>query len=155
MKYTSLLLGLFALLTVTVRADQDIAISELPATVTKALEARFPGQVPLSAEKETEAGALVYEVKVRHDGKAYEATVSPEGTIQRIHTIKKEDRIPVSELPALVVESLKRRFPDGVLLSAEKERSLIRSYFEVKVRSNGFVFDVDINTDGKITKVED
>lgn len=155
MKYTSLLLGLFALLTVTVRADQDIAISELPTLVTKAIEARFPGQIPLAAEKETKSETLVYEVKVRHESKAYEITVTPDGVIHRVHTIKKENRIPVSELPVAVVDSLKKRFPDGVLLSAEKERSLFRGYFEVKVRAGLFVYDVDINADGKITKVED
>ena len=155
MKYTSLLLGLFALLTASVRADQDIAISELPAPVAKAIEARFPGQTPLAAEKETKVDTVVYEVKIRHEEKAYEVTATPDGVIHRVHPIKKENRIPVSELPVAVVDGLKKRFPDGVLLSAEKERSLFLGYFEVKVRAGLFVYDVDIKADGKITKVEE
>lgn len=155
MKYAALFLGFSALLFASARADDDIAIAELPLAVSQALTARFPGQTPLAAEKETIAGAMAYEVKLRHDDKAYEVTVTPEGAIQRIHTIRKENRIPVSELPAAVTASLKTRFPEGVLLSAEKERSFLRRYYEVKVRSGAQVLDVDINADGKITRIDD
>jgi len=65
----------------SLHAGEDIAIAELPATVTKAIEAKHPGGTLLSAEKETEKGQVVYEVKIRDGSVQRQLDVSVEGAI--------------------------------------------------------------------------
>lgn len=76
------LVGLLAL-PGTVLAGDDIPVAELPDAVVGALKARFPDAQLLSAEKETDNGKVVYEVKLDSPaaGGRHEVDVSADGSI--------------------------------------------------------------------------
>lgn len=63
--------------------------------------------------------------------------------------------IPLSELPKPVVQAIQERFPQGEMLSAERETDDGQLKFEVKVRSDGKVFEVDVTPDGQILSVDE
>lgn len=62
-------------------AGEDIAVAELPVTVTKAIAEKHPGSTLLSAEKENEKGQMYYEVKIRDGSVQRQLDVNPEGVI--------------------------------------------------------------------------
>jgi uncharacterized membrane protein YkoI len=67
-----------------VRADDDIPVSELPAKVTAAIEAKFKGATLLSAERETKNGRVVYEVDIRVGRDKKEIKVTEAGEILKV-----------------------------------------------------------------------
>jgi uncharacterized membrane protein YkoI len=65
------------------------------------------------------------------------------------------EKIPIDQLPAAVLKAVKERFPNGQLLSAERERDDGKLQFEVKVRDGGKKYEVEVTPDGKILEVEE
>lgn len=65
--------------------DVDIAVKELPAAVTAAIEKAHPGATLLSAEKDLKADGSIqhYEVNVRVGDNQKELTILADGTIQK------------------------------------------------------------------------
>ena len=59
--------------------EEDVLPASLPAAVTKALAARYPGAKPAKVEKTTIGTAVTYEIEVRVDGKKKEATFQQDG----------------------------------------------------------------------------
>ncbi|MCX7664968.1 MAG: PepSY domain-containing protein [Gemmataceae bacterium] len=64
------------------------------------------------------------------------------------------EKIPLDKLPNAVVKAVKERFPEGEMLSAEKEKDDGRLKYEVKVRNKGKKYEVEVTPDGKILEVE-
>ena len=74
-------LALFATLILTIapcRADKDVAISQLPRPVLKAVEARYPSGHILEAELDSEG---YYEIKVQNGQTRHLLHVRPKGKI--------------------------------------------------------------------------
>jgi hypothetical protein len=65
-----------------------------------------------------------------------------------------QDNVPIKQLPSPVTAAIKNRFPKGELLLAERDVDNGRVIYEVKVRSNGQIFDLDITPSGKIIKID-
>jgi hypothetical protein len=65
-----------------------------------------------------------------------------------------QDNVPINRLPGPVTAAIKNRFPRSELLSAEKDLENGRVKYEVKVRNDGQIYDVDVTPSGKILKVE-
>ena len=65
-----------------------------------------------------------------------------------------QENVPINQLPSPVTAAIKNRFPKSELLSAEKDLENGRVKYEVKVRSDGKNYDVDVTPSGKIIKVE-
>lgn len=55
----------------------------------------------------------------------------------------------------MVVSSIKARFSDAKLLSAEKGIENGRFVYEVKIRTGGFKKEVDVTPEGRIVDVDD
>ena len=74
-------LALLATLILTItpcRADEDVAVSQLPRTVLKAVETRYPSGHILKAEWDSEG---YYEIKVQDGQTRHELHVRPKGKI--------------------------------------------------------------------------
>jgi len=67
---------------------------------------------------------------------------------------EKEEKIPLDKLPAKVKEALKAKYPEGKLLSAEKEEENKKIQFEVVVEDKGAKLEVVLKEDGTIVAVE-
>jgi hypothetical protein len=65
-----------------------------------------------------------------------------------------QENVPISRLPSPVTAAIKNRFPKSELLSAEIDREDGKVKYEVKVRSEGQKYDVDVTPDGKIIKID-
>jgi hypothetical protein len=65
-----------------------------------------------------------------------------------------QENVPINRLPSPVTAAIKNRFPKSELLSAEKDLENGRVKYEVKVRSDGQNYDIDVTSSGKILKVE-
>jgi hypothetical protein len=78
-----------------------------------------------------------------------------------IHRLSKPDaavafqeNVPINRLPSPVTAAIKNRFPKSELLSAEIDRENGKVKYEVKVRSEGQKYDIDVTPDGKILKID-
>jgi hypothetical protein len=65
-----------------------------------------------------------------------------------------QENVPINRLPSPVTAAIKNRFPKSELLSAEIDRENGKVKYEVKVRSEGQVYDLDVTPDGKIIKID-
>jgi hypothetical protein len=65
-----------------------------------------------------------------------------------------QENVPINQLPSPVTAAIKKRFPKSELLEAEKDLENGKVKYEVKVRSDGQNYDVDVTPKGKILKVE-
>jgi hypothetical protein len=65
-----------------------------------------------------------------------------------------QDDVPVKQLPSAVTAAIKNRFPKAELLMAERDVDDGRVVYEVIVRSNGQIFDVDVTPNGRILKID-
>ena len=62
--------------------------------------------------------------------------------------------VPVEQLPEPVVRAIMDRFPQGELVSAERDDDDGRVYYEVDVRSEGALYEVEVTEDGVIRDVD-
>jgi len=65
-----------------------------------------------------------------------------------------QENVPINRLPSPVTAAIKNRFPKSELLSAEKDLENGKVIYEVKVRSEGQNYDIDVTPSGKIIKID-
>jgi hypothetical protein len=65
-----------------------------------------------------------------------------------------QENVPINRLPGPVTAAIKSRFPKAELLWAEKDLENGKVIYEVKVRSDGQNYDVDVTPSGKILKID-
>ena len=62
----------------------DIAVTDLPKTVTQAIQKRFPSAKLISAEKENDNNQTHYEVKFQNGNQKQKVHVKPNGSIYKV-----------------------------------------------------------------------
>jgi hypothetical protein len=65
-----------------------------------------------------------------------------------------QENVPINRLPSPVTTAIKNRFPKSERLSAEKDTENGMVKYEVKVRSDGQNYDIDVTPSGKILKID-
>jgi hypothetical protein len=65
-----------------------------------------------------------------------------------------EEKIEVDKLPKAVVNAVKAKYPDGKLVSAEKETEGDKTVYEVVVKNKDQSIEITLDGDGKILEVE-
>ncbi len=65
-----------------------------------------------------------------------------------------QENVPINQLPKPVTDAIKNRFPKSQMLGAEKDLENGRVKYEVKVRSNGQNYDIDVTPSGRILKID-
>ena len=65
-----------------------------------------------------------------------------------------QEDVPINRLPGPVTAAIKNRLPGSEILRAEKDSDHGRVKYELKVKSKGQIYDVDVAPDGKILKIE-
>ena len=65
-----------------------------------------------------------------------------------------QENVPINRLPGPVTAAIKSRFPKSELLWAEKDLENGKVIYEVKIRSDGQNYDVDVTPSGKILKID-
>jgi hypothetical protein len=65
-----------------------------------------------------------------------------------------QENVPINRLPSPVTAAIKNRFPKSELLSAEKDMDNGMVKYEVKIKSDGQNYDIDVTPSGKILKID-
>src|SRR5690242_13563456 len=146
----SVLAGLFTLgafARAEEKKEKNIAAKDLPKKVADALNGRFPGAELTSAEKETEAGNVVYDLELKHKGRKYEMDVKEDGTILEI---EKEVKNP----PAAITRAVKARYPDATIKEVMEVNKVTGKEekpqnYEVTITTGGKSKEVVVSLDGK------
>ena len=63
--------------------------------------------------------------------------------------------VAADQLPGAVSEAIKRQFPKGEIVSAERETDHGKVKYEVKVTSEGKTYEVDVEEGGRVIKSEE
>jgi hypothetical protein len=142
-------------------ADKKLKRADVPAPVLATVTAKYPGAKFKSFEQEGGVGdsAKIYEVEVLQGKAAISVDVSPEGKI-----LGEETAIPVSDLPAAVVDGLKSsKYKGWTIAKAERVVTAEKTddpAYEVIVKgpgksdNAGKKIEVVLDKAGSITKEE-
>jgi uncharacterized membrane protein YkoI len=65
-----------------------------------------------------------------------------------------DQAIPLDRLDAKVIQAINGKFQGAELLSAEREIEAGKTTYEVKIRHEGAMWEVDVSEDGQITEAE-
>jgi uncharacterized membrane protein YkoI len=147
------LCGFVLFLSSAIGDEEKIPLDKVPAAVTDAVKAKYPGAEFTGAEKEEEDGGTVYELAFNHQGQKYEAELKPDGTL-----IAVDRKIQVSDLPPAVAGTLKKRFPRATLKDAEEVTKGDTLSYEVHISlpRQGRVLNAEVVLDpnGKVLDFE-
>jgi hypothetical protein len=95
--------------------EADIPVSGLPDAVRDAAITMLPGARITGAEHEFQAGRECWEVKLIHEGRAWEVIADASGEVQET-----EQELRRGEAPGAVMESAAKTMPRGMLRSVER-----------------------------------
>lgn len=75
----------------TCDSEEEVAVADLPAAVSAAALSAVPGGTIVEAERETEAGVVVYEVEVETAAGEFEVEVSEAGEVLEVEAEDEDD----------------------------------------------------------------
>jgi uncharacterized membrane protein YkoI len=132
---------------------QKVELSQVPAPVMSAVNTRFPGNSIDSVEKETENGAVVYDIELKQQGRKYEMDIKEDGTVMEI---EKEIKAP----PPAVTKAIQSKYP-GATIKEVMEKSTVKGKqetpdsYEVTISTaEGKSKEVVVALDGSTAKEE-
>lgn len=145
--------GLAAGIAIHVQADpkQRLAPNDLPTEFLDVLNTTFQGATIQEVEQATRNGETIYEVELQAGPRTIEVTFAADGTLLEV---EQEEPIPVAGLPGPVVDAVERIFPTGTIRKAIKETEDDQTVFEVKVRSEGILYEAEVADNGRILEIE-
>ncbi len=138
------------LLATSVRAQEhSIKRKDVPKVVLDAFQKSYPKAHIKGYAKEVEQKTVLYEVE-SVEGKVHrDITYLADGIL---HTI--EETLPFSDLPEPVQATVHKEYPKGKVSLCEKVIKGSTIQFELLVGSAGKKYEVVLNADGSIAKVE-
>jgi hypothetical protein len=132
------------------RADEGdkIDLKDVPAVVKDALKAKYPKAEVVLAEKGDVDGTKVFEFKLKEGAKEWEVAFTPDG---KFHS--SEEPVKEADLPAKVKEAFKAKYPDGKVVSCEKETTgegdKAKVVFEIVFEKGTDKFEAQFDPEGK------
>ena len=95
--------------------EEKVPLDKVPKAVMDSVKAKFPEAELKGASKETEKGKTSYEISLKFKNANHDVLVTPEGKITAI-----EKLIAATDLPAPVQETLKSKYAQATIKSAEQ-----------------------------------
>ncbi len=132
----------------TALAGQDKEAPDLgilPAVVLEAFTAAYPKAVIRGVRKETEKGAVIYEIESVDGLLDRDLLYAADGKV-----IEVEEAVASGALPAAVRQSLKKAWPGYAVVVAENVKREGRTVFEMTIRVKGKKIAVTVAPDGTI-----
>ncbi len=127
--------------------DDDLSFEKLPEPVREAVQKTFPNAEVVRVEREGGDNDRQYEISLKHkDGRKIEVEILPDGQIVEIDE-------QIQDLPADVIKSINKTFPNASIKHAKKETN-IRVVYHVEVLSRGKRREVELSSRGKILEIE-
>jgi uncharacterized membrane protein YkoI len=152
----SVLVGLIVLTTKASADDkkaEKIKEDKIPEKVMKTIKDRFPEAKITSAEKETEEGAVVYDIELTHKGRKYEMDIKEDGTLIEI-----EKQVDEKDLPEAVKKAVQAKYPKAKLdeimeVNKVKDRRETPAHYEIViVTADKKKMEIIVSLDGKSVK---
>ena len=148
-------LGVFAVVMVAGADDKKVPLDKVPKEVMDAIKGRFPEAKVTSVEKETEDGAVVYDIELTHKGRKYEMDIKKDGTIIEI-----EKQVDAKDLPEAVTKAIEAKYPNATLkeimeVNKVKDKKETPDHYEVViVTAEKKELEITVSLDGKEVKAE-
>ena len=148
---TALVFGLTA---ATLAGERQIERKDVPAAVLSAFAGAYPKAEIKGYSTEEENGQTVYEIESVEGLVTRDVTYTADGAV-----VSLEETLDTSALPRKVKSALKKTFPKGKVLKAEKVTKGSVVAYEFQIELNGqkteVVFDPQGNELERETKPED
>ena len=128
--------------------EQKLKLKDVPAPVVAAAAKAYPSARIREWTKETEAGKTQYEASMVDGATKRDVLFAPNGTVMAV-----EEVIPIAELPPAVQNTIKAKYPQGVIHSAEKITGGKEVQYEVGLKKAAKK-EVVLTADGKVVKEE-
>ncbi len=126
--------------------EEKIPLDKLPAKVTAAVKAKFPGAQLVSAEKENEKGTTIYEVAIKLKGDTIEVSALQDGTIVEIEKV-----INAKDLPKGVSDAIAAKYAGAKIKKAEEITTI---KWEVLLTVGDKTVEVKFDGSGKVVEEE-
>ncbi|MHC4212264.1 MAG: PepSY-like domain-containing protein [Planctomycetota bacterium] len=148
MKRASLVL-ILVLVVVGVSGGEDVSLSELPQSVRIAIERELKGMEIGDIERDEDNGKIVYEAEADGDIDI-KIKIAEDGTL-----LQREDELETKDLPAAILNAVKKIFGDIDIDDVEKRYQHGRkAYYKIEVENDKFEADLEIAEDGTILRKE-
>jgi hypothetical protein len=144
--------AMFVLMGTMVRAEEEkLPLDKLPATVVKAIKAKYPKAEMVSAEAGDEDGKKQFEVEIKNGGHDLEVTLSPEGKILAVERV-----IEAKDLPKAVEDALEAKYPKAKIEKAEEvsKDDKVSSYEITVVTADKKKVEAEFDVKGKFIDEE-
>lgn len=138
-------------LAVTADEDKELSPKDVPQAVRDAFQKAHPGVSGVEYATETLDGQAAYEVEYKDKGQEIEAIYSGDGVL-----LATEEDIKTSELPAVVVNAIKKEHPHATLKEAEKilkPDGSLRGY-EVEIAEGRKHLELELDPNGTILNTQ-
>ncbi len=132
--------------------EVKVPLDQLPKAVRETVKNKFPDGDLKGASKETENGKTSYEVSLVAKKAKIDVMLTAEGKITAIEKV-----IEVSDLPKAVAASLKTKYPQGTVQSAEQISDgddAITAYEVIVELADKKKLEVKVGPDGKVMNEE-
>ena len=129
---------------VTLTAGLVAQKTNVPAKVTTAFNAKFPGAKDVKWGKESKTE---YEAEFKLNGNGISANFKADGSWTETESV-----IKVSELPVAVVTAINKKYPGAVISKAEKVEMPGKTAYETSFKLKGKKKSLELNADGSIAK---
>ncbi len=133
------------------RADEKIALTQVPEAVLNAAKAKFPKAELLSAEKEVDGGKTIYEITVKDNGQRADIEISADCKILAV-----EKTIAIKKVPSAVLDTLKAKHPHATIKKSEQiyKNDKLVAYELVIAVSSDTSAELTFQPDGKLLEEE-
>jgi uncharacterized membrane protein YkoI len=151
----SAVIGVLAAGTVHAGEAEKLAPGDVPKKIMDTVKARLPGAELTSAEKETENGAIVFDLEMKDGGRKYEMDIKEDGTLVEI-----EKQVLDKDVPAAVTQALNAKYPGSAVkevmeVNSVKGKQETPEHYEVVIATGGKDKEVVVSLDGKSVKEEE
>jgi hypothetical protein len=77
------------------------------------------------------------------------------GTLAHLSAaVADEQKVPLKDVPKVILDAVKAKFPDGKLKEASKETEEGKTTYEIALNDKGSAVDVTLTADGTIAEIE-
>ena len=136
----------------SIRADvteKRITKKALPAEVLKSFEEKYPTATIKGQLKETSDGSVYYEIESIDSSRTRNVLFKPDGTIVEIG-----ESTPPERIPQFVQDSVKVKYPDAKIISAESVTRDNHAEYELVLGVGKKTLEVIVSPSGKIFKIK-
>ncbi|GAC1473594.1 MAG: hypothetical protein NVSMB9_22490 [Isosphaeraceae bacterium] len=134
--------------------DEKVPLNQVPAVVTKKLQAKYPGAQVQSAAKGDVDGTKVYEFELKVGQKKLEVAIAPDGKF-----VGSEEVITEAALPAPVQKAFHAKYPGAKVEEFEKaingEGTDEKVTYEVAMKTDKGKTVAQFDATGKFLSAED